>query len=65
MNEEIDSNKEGSDIRIGFDAKFLIDALRVIDDEVLSMYYMNAKAPCTIKDDKENYIYLILPVNLN
>lgn len=65
MNEEIDINKEGSDIRIGFDAKFLIDALRVIDDEVLSMYYMNAKAPCTIKDDKENYIYLILPVNLN
>ena len=65
MNEEIDINKEGSDIRIGFDAKFLIDALRVIDDEVLSMYYMNAKAPCTIKDDKENYIYLIFPVNLN
>ena len=65
MNEEIDINKEGSDIRIGFDAKFLIDALRVIDDEMLSMYYMNGKAPCTIKDDKENYIYLILPVNLN
>ncbi len=65
MNEEIDINKEGSDIRIGFDAKFLIDALRVIDDETISMYYINAKAPCTIKDDKGNYIYLILPVNLN
>ena len=65
MNEEIDINKEGSDIRIGFDAKFLIDALRVIDDETISMYYINDKAPCTIKDDKGNYIYLILPVNLN
>ena len=26
---------------------------------------MNAKAPCFIKDDKESYIYLILPVNFN
>ena len=26
-------NKEGKDIMIGFNPKFLIDALRVIDDE--------------------------------
>lgn len=63
MNEEIDITKDGNDIRIGFDPKFLIDALRVIDDENISMYFINAKAPCTIKDDKGSYIYLILPVN--
>ncbi len=33
MNEEIDIEKEGKDIIIGFNPKFLIDALRVIDDE--------------------------------
>ncbi len=63
MNEDIDIEKEGEDIKIGFDPKFLIDALRVIDDETISMYFMNAKAPCTIRDEKGNYIYLILPVN--
>lgn len=63
MNEEIDIEKEGKDIKIGFDPKFLIDALRVIDDEVVSMYFMNSKAPCTIRDEENNYIYLILPVN--
>lgn len=63
MNEDIDINKEGNDIKIGFDPKFLIDALRVIDDENISMFFMNAKAPCTIRDEEGNYIYLILPVN--
>lgn len=63
MNEEIDITKEGQDIKIGFDPKFLIDALRVIDDENISVYFMNAKAPCTIRDDEGKYVYLILPVN--
>lgn len=65
MNEEIMINKEGKDLLIGFNPKFLIDALRVIDDEEVTLYLMNAKAPCFIKDDKETYIYLILPVNFN
>ena len=65
MNEEIFISKEGKDLLIGFNPKFLIDALRVIDDEEVTLYLMNAKAPCFIKDDEENYIYLILPVNFN
>lgn len=63
MNEEIDIEKEGKDIKIGFDPKFIIDALRVIDDEVVTMYFMNSKAPCTIRDEESKYIYLVLPVN--
>ena len=65
MNDEIMISKEGRDLLIGFNPKFLIDALRVIDDEEVTLYLMNPKAPCFIKDDKENYIYLILPVNFN
>ncbi|MCF2683600.1 DNA polymerase III subunit beta [Faecalicatena contorta] len=65
MNEEIMITKEGKDLLIGFNPKFLIDALRVIDDEEVTLYLMNAKAPCFIRDDEESYIYLILPVNFN
>ena len=50
---------------IGFNPKFLMDALRVIDDETVDIYLVNPKAPCFIRDDKETYIYLILPVNFN
>ena len=65
MDEEILISKEGKDLLIGFNPKFLIDALRVIDDEEVTLYLMNPKAPCFIKDDKEMYVYLILPVNFN
>lgn len=65
MDEEIFISKEGKDLLIGFNPKFLIDALRVIDDEEVSLYLMNPKAPCFIKDENESYIYLILPVNFN
>ncbi len=64
MNEDIDIEKQGKDLMIGFNPKFLIDALRVIDDEVVDLYMVNPKAPCFIKNDEKNYIYLILPVSL-
>lgn len=65
MKEEIDIHKEGKDILIGFNPKFLMDALRVIDEEEVDIYLFNPKAPCFIKDKEETYIYLILPVNFN
>ena len=63
MDEDIDINKEGKDLKIGFNPKFLIDALRVIEDEEILLYMVNPKAPCFIKDESESYIYMILPVN--
>lgn len=63
MNEDISIEKQGKDIMIGFNPKFLIDALRVIDDEEVDIYMVNPKAPCFIKNIGEDYIYLILPVN--
>ena len=63
MNEDIDIEKQGKDLMIGFNPKFLIDALRVIDDEVVDLYMVNPKAPCFIRNKDESYIYLILPVN--
>lgn len=63
MDEMIDISLEGKDIKIGFNPRFLMDALRVIDDEQVDMYFMNPKAPCFIRNEEESYIYLILPVN--
>lgn len=63
MNENIDIEKSGKDLMIGFNPKFLIDALKVIEDEEIDIYLVNPKAPCFIKDAAGKYIYLILPVN--
>lgn len=65
MNEEIDIEKDGRDILIGFNPMFFIDALRVIDEEDVFLYMVNPKAPCFIRDNEGKFIYLILPVNFN
>lgn len=65
MNEELEISKEGRDIMIGFNPKYLLDVIRVIDDEKIKIYMTNAKAPCFIKNEDESYIYLILPINFN
>ena len=65
MNEEIDITKQGKDLMIGFNPKFLIDALKVIDDETVDLYMVNPKAPCIIKNNEEDYIYLVLPINFS
>lgn len=63
MNENLSVEMEGQDIKIGFNPKLMIDTLRVIDDETVSLYFINAIAPCTIKNDNEDYIYLVTPIN--
>lgn len=65
MNEEMDIQKEGKDLIIGFNPKLLLDALRVIEEEEINVYFMNQKAPCYIKDEEETYRYVVLPVNIS
>lgn len=65
MNEEIEIDKEGEEIIIGFNPKYMMDVLRVIDDEKINVYLLDAKSPCIIRDVEENYIYVVLPVNIN
>ena len=65
LNEEIEVTKTGNDIRIGFNPRFLLDALKVIDDETVTMYFFNSLGPCFIKNDEESYNYMILPINMN
>lgn len=63
--EEMEIKKEGKDMRIGFNPKFFQDAFRAIDEEEVSIYMVDPKAPCYIKDDAGTYNYIILPIDLN
>ena len=65
LNSDLSIHKTGKDIMIGLNPKFLLDTLRAIDDEEVSLYMTNSKAPCFIRDDNNTYIYLILPINFN
>lgn len=63
MNANVSAHKSGKDIMIAFNPKFLLDALRVVDDEEVELYMLSPKSPCFIRDEDGTYIYLILPVN--
>ena len=63
MDESVEVDKTGRDLVIGFNPRFLLDALRAINDEEVDIYFVNPKAPCFIRDTAETYNYVVLPVN--
>ncbi|MCR4715553.1 MAG: DNA polymerase III subunit beta [Lachnospiraceae bacterium] len=65
MRENLEVTREGKDFRAGFNPKFLLDAFKAIDDETISIYFINDKTPCSIKNDNKDYIYIILPVTIS
>ena len=65
MDEEIDVEKEGKDLLIGFNPKFIMDVIKIIDEDEISLYLTNSKAPCFIKDENDSYNYLVLPINFS
>lgn len=66
INEQMEIEMEGKDIVISFNAKFLIDALKVIDSENIVMEFSGSFSPGVIRPlNNPNYLYLILPVRTN
>jgi len=62
--ETVDVFLEGKNIDISFNAKYLIDALRVIDSEDIIMEFNTNISPCVIRSDMDSsFLYLILPVH--
>ncbi|WHH57247.1 DNA polymerase III subunit beta [Petroclostridium sp. X23] len=56
---------EGNDLEIGFNHKYLLDALKACECDEVYMEFNTALSPCIIKAvDNEKFIYLVLPVRL-
>ena len=61
--EQIGIEMEGKDVIIAFNAKFLIDALKVIDSEQIIFELSGPFSPGVMRPlDNPNYLYLVLPV---
>ena len=66
VREEINVEKEGDDLTIGFNAQYMIDILKAIDDEKIVMKMNTPITPCLIHPTEGNqFEYLILPVRIN
>ncbi|ERJ12537.1 DNA polymerase III subunit beta [Haloplasma contractile] len=63
--EELHStSQEGSPIRIGFNSKYLLDALKVLESEVIKIQFTGEVRPFILKTDDDSVIQLILPVRI-
>lgn len=63
--EELQAEFEGKELTIAFNPRYLIEALRVIDDDVISIQFMTDLSPCIIKGiNDDSYKYLILPLKI-
>lgn len=61
--ETIDVEVEGDLIDIDFNYKYILDALKNIDDENIRIEFNGAQGPCIIVPTEGNdYVYLILPI---
>lgn len=63
--EEIEAFKDGEDILIAFDPKFLIEAAKKIGSEKIELNFVDADSPLKmVPFDNDNYMYIIMPIRL-
>jgi len=64
--DELVVETEGDGLSIAFNPKYLIDALKSIDDDVTYMQFTTALSPCIITGEEGcGYKYLVLPLRVN
>ena len=63
--EELYVSTEGKNLEVGFNPKYFLDSLKVIDDEEVYIEFGTSISPCLIKSVENNdYTYMILPIRL-
>lgn len=62
--EEVDCNYNGEEMTVGFNPNYLMDALKNIDEEEIGFELTSPDKPGAIRADGNNYIYIILPMQL-
>lgn len=63
VREEINVEMTGGKLDIAFNPAYFIEALRVIEDEKIDIYFTTSVGQCIIRPEEgDRYIYLIVPV---
>ncbi|MBL7085448.1 MAG: DNA polymerase III subunit beta [Candidatus Omnitrophica bacterium] len=62
--EEIDIQHKGEELSVGFNPQYLIDVLKGLKDEAISLELTGPESPGIIRV-QEDYVYIILPMQLS
>jgi DNA polymerase-3 subunit beta len=66
VNEQIIPTKvEGEDLLIAFNARYVQDALKIIDEQEIEIHFTGSMSPFIIRQKGfDNYLYLVLPIRI-
>lgn len=66
VNDSVEVEHEGGDLTIGFNCRFMLDALNSCDDDNVCMEFSAPTSGCFIRpeDESDKYTYMVLPVRL-
>lgn len=65
IHELVSVNTAGNDLVIAFNARYFIEALKVINDEFVELCFTSPFTPCIIRPQGgSDYLFLILPVRI-
>ena len=63
--EDVLIEKEGENINIGFNARYMLDVLKVLGDDEIKLNMNTPITPCVITPvEGDSYLYLVLPVRI-
>ena len=63
--EEVYLETEGKGLEVGFNPKYFLDSLKVIEDVETYIYFGTEISPAILRPiEGEEYIYMILPIKL-
>ncbi|AIY87999.1 MULTISPECIES: DNA polymerase III subunit beta [unclassified Thermotoga] len=63
--DEVEVQKEGEDLVIAFNPKFIEDVLKHIETEEIEMNFVDSTSPCQINPlDISGYLYIVMPIRL-
>lgn len=66
ISEQLQIEKEGDDITISFNSKFITDVLKIVDSEQILFELSGPQSAGVVRPlDDKNYLYLLLPVRTN
>ncbi|MBS1416623.1 MAG: DNA polymerase III subunit beta [Clostridia bacterium] len=65
IKENVSISLKGKDLNIAFNAKYISDCLRAMDNDFVKMNFTSSVAPCIITPcETDEYLYLVLPVRM-
>ena len=63
--EEMEVEIKGDEMELAFNAEYMLDVLKVINEDQVEIKLLDPEKPCLVKIiDRDNYLYLIMPIRI-